>query len=104
LDHITLTNKANLWQSNDTWKFLQNGTLGMYIIENTSKSKVLEVANNSKVNEEEFDKDSPKQLWERGVTDSAGYFSLKNSESTFLTAVSAVALEIKGTMKKYRIL
>ena len=95
LDHVTLTDKANLWQSNDTWKFSENGTPGMYIIENTSKSKVLGIANNGTVNEEEYDKDSP-QLWKRGVTDSAGYFSLQSSESTFLTAVSADALETKG--------
>ena len=95
MDHVTLTDKANLWQSNDMWNFSENGMLGMYI-ENTSKSKVLGIANNGKVNEEEVDKDSRKQLWERGVTDNAGYFSLQNSESTFLTAVSADALETKG--------
>ena len=95
MDHVTLTNKANLWQSNDAWKFSENGKLGMYIIENTSKTKVLRIANNGKVKEEEYDKDSP-QFWKRGVTDSAGYFSLQNSESTFLTAVSADALETKG--------
>ena len=90
MDHVTLTDKANLWQSKYKWKFYENGTLGMYI-ENISKDKVLGIANDGKVNE-----DSPKQLWERGVADSQGYFYLKNSESTFLTAMSADTLAIKG--------
>ena len=91
MDHVTLTNKANLWQSNYKWNFTENGTLGTYI-ENISKAKVLGIAKDGKVNE-----DSPKQLWERGVADSQGYFYLKaNSESTFLTAMSADTLAIKG--------
>ena len=90
MDHVTLTDKANLWQSNYKWKFNENGTLGMYI-ENISKDKVLGIAKDGKVNE-----DSPKQLWERGVADSQGYFYLKYSESTFLTAMSADTLAIKG--------
>ena len=90
MDHVTLTDKANLWQSNYKWNFTENGTLGTYI-ENISKAKVLGVAEDGRVNE-----DSPKQLWERGVADSQGYFYLKNSESKFLTAMSADTLAIKG--------
>ena len=85
-----MTDKANLWQSNYKWNFTENGTLGTYI-ENISKAKVLGVAEDGRVNE-----DSPKQLWERGVADSQGYFYLKNSESKFLTAMSADTLAIKG--------
>ena len=91
MDHGILTDKANLWQSNYKWKFSENGTLGTYI-ENISKAKYLGIANDGKVNE-----DNPKQLWERGVADNQGYFYLKNSESTtFLTAMSADTLAIKG--------
>ena len=85
-----MTDKANLWQSKYKWNFTENGTLGTYI-ENISKAKVLGIAEDGKVNE-----DSPKQLWERGVADSQGYFYLKNSESKFLTAMSADTLAIKG--------
>ena len=97
-DNNILTDKANLWQSEDDWSFSANGTLGIYI-ENTSKSKFLGVANDNKVNE-----DSPKQLWKRGLTDSEGYFSLKKSESKFLTAMSAVTLKITGTINTNKIL
>ena len=90
-----MTDKANIWQSKDEWNFLANDTLGMYI-ENTSKDRVLGIANGGKVIEEEYVKDNKKQLWERGVADSEGYFTFTNSESKFLTAVSTDILEIKG--------
>ena len=60
----TLKNKAaNLWKSQDEWKFGQEGE--MYYIENVTKKKVLGATNFGKVIEEDFEEDNLKQLWKK---------------------------------------
>ena len=103
LDGSTLENKAaNLWKSQDEWKFGKKGE--MYYIENVTKKKVLGATNFGKVIEEDFEEDNlkPGQLWRKvdpvGPT-TENDILLENSESTkFMTAISNNSIEIKGNL------
>ena len=103
LEGSTLENKAaNLWKSQDEWKFGQKGE--MYYIENVTKKKVLGATNFGKVIEEDFEEDNlkPGQLWKKvdpvGPT-TEGDVLLENYESTkFMTAISNNSIEIKGNL------
>ena len=102
----TLKNKAaNLWKSQDEWKFGQKGE--MYYIENVTKKKVLGATTFGKVIEEDFEEDNLKagQLWKKvdpvGPT-TEGHFLLENAESKkFMTAISNNSIEIKGNCLLY---
>ena len=96
-----MTNKANLWKSNDSWQFITNDQdYRIVYIENTKKEKVLAVISNDRVIEEPIMKGKFGQLWERGTKNDEGFYTLRNSESTkVLTAISLMKLEIKGNFK-----
>ena len=106
LDGSTLKNKAaNLWNSQDEWKFGKKGE--MYYIENVTQKKVLGATNFGKVIEEGFEEDNlkPGQLWKKvdpiGPT-TEGHFLLENAESKkFMTAISNNSIEIKGNCLLY---
>ena len=95
-------NAANLWKSQDEWKFSQDGE--MYYIENVTKKKVLGATTFGKVIEEDFEEDNLKagQLWKKvdpvGLTTEV-HFLLENAKSKkFMTAISNNSIEIKGNI------
>ena len=101
MDGTTLTNKSNLWQSNDDWVIREKDE--WVIVENHSNSKVLEATDYHKVMEENFDGNKTEQLWKKGKANTEGFFILiNNGSSKVLTAISATNLEVKGkfTYKK----
>ncbi len=79
----TLTNRGNIWKSNDQWNFGNNPNLS-HIIENTSKSKVLGTTSDGEVIEEEFDGNGTEQLWVKGEPNNEGYFTITTFESKLL--------------------
>ena len=89
----TLKNKGNIYLSNDKWKLKSKGSL--VYIENSSKNKILAVGDDNIVNEEALVRNDTKQMWNRGVANSEGYFTLTNSQKV-LTAVSVNCMKIKG--------
>ena len=99
LEGSTLENKAaDLWKSQDEWKFGQKGE--MYYIENVTKKKVLGATNFGTVIEEDFEEDNLKQLWKKVDPvwpTTEGHFLFENAESKkFMTAISNKSIEIKG--------
>ena len=95
----TLTNKANLWTSNQLGTYEWNfRTKGKFVyIENISKKKVLGITHDGSVIEEDFVEDKTRQLWKIGTSHADGYFILENSDTTkLLTAISPSRLETKG--------
>ena len=88
-----MRNKGNIYLSNDKWKLKSKGTL--VYIENSSKNKILAVGDNDNVSEEVLVRNDTKQLWNKGVANSEGYFTLTNSQKV-LTAVSVNSIKIKG--------
>ena len=92
-----MINKANLWKSNDKWKFTSKGKT-LYI-ENTTNRKVFENSDDNKVNEKAFDEDRPQQCWIKGEADSDGYFTITNSDSKkVLTSTLKNNLEVRGKL------
>ena len=96
-----LINKANLWNSSNSWEFTPNDHDDRIVyIKNTSKNKVLGVISNDRVIEEPIIKGKLGQLWEREKEYDEGFYTLRNSESLkVLTAISPKILEIKGNFK-----
>ena len=91
-----LSNRGNIWNSNDQWNF-GNKTDLIHIIENTSKSKVLGTTSDGEVIEEDFDGNRTEQLWVKGEPNNEGYFTVTTSESKLLlSAISSESLEVKG--------
>ena len=75
LDGDTLKNKANIWTSNDRWKFQRSHGQHLIKIENSSNSRVLEMnTDNFTVSEKTAAPHQWKQQWLRKQTDSDGYF------------------------------
>ena len=78
------------------WNFKTNEDDLVYI-ENTSKTKVLEITKDNQVLLKDFQEDKAEQLWRKGEPDKKGYFSLESSVPTkVITATSQTDLEIKG--------
>ena len=98
LNGNTLTNKANLWTSNDEWNIR---TRDKFVhIENISKNKVLGITPDGSITEEDYVENEPGQLWKRGKSNADGYFSLENSDTTkVMTGISPNRLEAKGKSK-----
>ena len=96
-----LINKANIWHSEDEWKFKpvkkENGKI---YIEKTSSNqdvKVLETTDNHILVEEAFDEQNAKQKWKKGPVSGEDFFTLENvSSQKFLTANSTDKLILKG--------
>ena len=93
-----MKNKGNIYLSNEKWKLKSKGTL--FYIENSSKNKILAVGDDDNVNEEVLVRNDTKQLWNKGVANSEGYFTLTNSQKV-LTAVSVNCIKIKGEFISY---
>ena len=96
-----MTNKGNLWKSNNSWEFITNDHDNRIVyIENTKNQKVLGVISNDRVIEEPIIKGKLGQLWDRGTKNDEGFYILRNSETTkVLTAISPIKLEIKGNFE-----
>ena len=95
MDDKRLTNKANLWVSDGSWKFEEKwGTL--IAIKNILENKFLETTEDGVILGV-FDYNSYGQLWIRGEENNEGYFTLKHYESDkYLTAVPENKLELRG--------
>ena len=95
-----LKNKEGLWKSSDAWKIKERDDIQLAYrndrlisIENISKTKVL-TTRNGKVILEAENEDNDEQLWEKGVPNNEGYFTLEfYCCNRFLTAVSSSSLE-----------
>ena len=91
-----MTNKANVWQSVDKWKFEETDDKTIFYIRNINQDKVLEVLDDDLVDLVDKVADKDDQLWKKGDT-MEGYFTLKNSKwSKVLTAISEDKFEVKG--------
>ena len=103
MDDKKLTNKANLWASDGSWKFEEKwGTL--IAIKNILENKFLETTEDGVILGV-FDYNSYRQLWIKGEESNEGYFTLKHYESDkYLTAVPENKLELKGNYKLIDIL
>ena len=116
----TWLSDEEIWKSTEEWSFKTYDHVTAYIIENNSKKKVLEAANNGDVILKNFKYGKVEQLWKTGVLkDAKGYFSLrtsrfctwvnggcKNSSAPkILTATSKQKMKIKGkiTLRKLNI-
>ena len=96
MDQMQLKNKQGNWKSFNDWKFKDEEELHSIYIENFSKTMVLGTTVDDKVILELKDEDKNEQLWEKGVPNYEGYFSLKNKSGKFMTAISPSSLGIKG--------
>ena len=100
LEGKSLKNKANLWNSDDEWKFKIKDM--MIYVENTNNNKVLAVTQPyfskfSKVIEEDFVEGNTEQLWKKGKPNAEGYCTLENHGlRKTLTAISANSLQVRG--------
>ena len=83
--------------SNDAWEFKDKDD--WIYIENISKTKVLVPTNDGKVILEVKDEDKNEHLWEKGVPNNDGYFTLQNARGKFMTAISPRSLGIKGNSR-----
>ena len=110
LNGSTLENKANIWQSNEKWRFIDIGSdVGLRVkveeaivyIENISKKKALSV-NGDEVELVSLMKSNPNQMWNKGFVDVNGYFTLTSRllssaiNIKALTAISVNSLGIRG--------
>ena len=81
------------------WNFKTNEDDDLVYIENTSKTKVLEITKDNQVLLKDFKEDKLEQLWKKGDPDKKGYFSLESSvPAKVITATSERGLEIKGNI------
>ena len=97
VDGNLLQNKDKTWVSVEEWVFKPNNNL--IYIQNNLTQKVLGTTNDGQVIHEDYEKGKAEQLWEKGDSDTEGYFALKNSkEPKFLTAIPPSDLQIKGNI------
>ena len=72
----------------------------MINIENSLKTKVLEITNSGKVFLKDIEEGKAEQLWKKGEPNAEGYFTLENSKlQKVMTAVYSASrkiLEIRG--------
>ena len=91
-----LRNKANIWKSNDTWRFKPED---LVYIEDISNDQVLTITNENIVKKEIMMQNDARQIWKKSEVDKEGYFTLLDRHSNkVLTAVSAQNLIIDGNM------
>ena len=91
-----LRNKANIWKSNDTWRFKPED---LVYIEDISNDQVLTITNENIVKKEIMMQNDARQIWEKGEVDKEGYFTISDRHSKkVLTAVSAQNLIIDGNI------
>merc|ERR1712223_209041 len=93
LDGDSLSNKGNIWNSNDKWALRVEGFL--VCIQNVSNGKVLCANEDHSVIQRSFDQNNAGQWWIKGKPDSNGYFKLtKSSTKLVLSAGSDNCLRI----------
>ena len=91
-----MRNKANIWKSNDTWRFKPED---LVYIEDISNDQVLTITNENIVKKEIMMQNDARQIWEKGEVDKEGYFTISDRHSKkVLTAVSAQSLIIDGNI------
>ena len=87
----------HLWQSNDDWRFVPEGT--MFLIQNIANDKVLSVTNenewDSEVKEMSRD-DKLKQLWKFEPPNEEGFFNILESLSNKVLSANTKSLELDG--------
>ena len=89
-----MRNKANIWKSNDTWRFKPED---LVYIEDISNDQVLTITNENIVKKEIMMQNDARQIWKKGEVDKEGYFTISDRHSKkVLTAVSAQSLIIDG--------
>ena len=82
LDGNVLKNQAGHWESADAWNFKTKDDDLIYI-ENISKAKFLGTTIDGKVILEDFEENKAGQLWEKGMPNGEGYFTLTNGLKGF---------------------
>ena len=93
-----LTNKANVWQSVDKWKFEETDDNTIFYIRNINQNQVLEVLDDDLIDLVDIVKGKADQLWKKGDT-MEGYFTVKNVKlSKVLTAISEDKFEVQGIL------
>ncbi len=96
MDGDLLRNKANIWKSNDTWRFKPED---LVYIEDISNDQVLTITNENIVKKEIMIQNDARQIWKKGQVDKEGYFTISDRHSRkVLTAVSAQNLIIDGNI------
>ena len=91
-----MRNKANIWKSNDTWRFKPED---LVYIEDISNDQVLTITNENIVKKEIMMQNDARQIWKKGEVDKEGYFTISDRHSKkVLTAVSAQSLIIDGNI------
>ena len=94
LDGNVLMNKSNIWKSKDRWNLKSEGS--MVLIENVSENKVITRKENV-VSEEVLVLNNVSQMWENGVPDNEGFFTLTDPDSEkVLTATTSNCLVMSG--------
>ena len=90
------------WWSH-AWNFKTKDDL--IYIENSLKTKVLEITNSGKVFLKDIEEGKAEQLWKKGEPNAEGYFTLENYKvPKVLTAIASVgqgpaeSLEVKGNI------
>ena len=97
-----LRNKANIWKSNDTWRFKPED---LVYIEDISNDQVLTITNENIVKKEIMMQNDARQIWKKSEVDKEGYFTLLDRHSKkVLTAVSAQNLIIDGNRLLYNVI
>ena len=94
---MTLSDKANLFNSNDKWNLSKiEGALG-YTIENVTSKSFLGTLKNDSVIPKKFVDSRNAQMWEKTFPKNGKYFTLTNlNNGKLLTATSDDQLVIKG--------
>ena len=96
---MTLSDKANLFNSSDKWKLTKiEGTLGGYTIKNITSKRLLEAQEDMVIQENlVHNKKNNAQIWEQRFPKNGKYFTLANLDNKkLLTATSDDQLAIKG--------
>ena len=82
IDDNRLKNKEGVWTSVDMWNFKTKDDNLIYI-ENISKAKFLGTTIDGKVILEDFEENKAEQLWQKGIPNGEGYFTLTNGLKGF---------------------
>ena len=94
----SLNNKADLWDSTDSWILESNGTLAF--LKNTSKSKAITIDKSFNVTLQDLGQNNTNQLWKQGGIDNEGYFTLSDPFSPkVLTATKSGKLIVMDRKK-----
>ena len=76
MNEALLNNKADLWNSTNSWKLEFIGKLAY--LKNTSKNKFFAIDNSFNVTLQNLGQNNTNQLWKQGRIDNEGYFTLSD--------------------------